>query len=136
VLTLVFSLGPEAYALPLRQVREVVQGPALTVLPTAPPSVLGLLNLRSDVLPVLDTSMLVGSPFPAPPRYVVVVETASGPVGLASDGRPRIVELGVASGQEHAQERAEPAAGLHTVDGGPVLLLDVRTLVRLVPAEA
>jgi purine-binding chemotaxis protein CheW len=132
MLALVFSLGPEAYALPLRQVREVVQGPALTVLPTAPPSVLGLLNLRSDVLPVLDTSMLVGSPFPAPPTYVVVVEAAGGTVGLASDGRPRIVDLGVAAGQE----RSEPAAGLHTVDGGPVLLLDVRTLVRLVPAEA
>jgi purine-binding chemotaxis protein CheW len=132
MLTLVFSLGPEAYALPLRQVREVVRGPALTVLPTAPPSVLGLLNLRSDVLPVLDTGMLVGSPFHAPPTYVVVVEAAGGPVGLASDGRPRIVEIGAAPGEE----RAEPAAGLHTVAGEPVLLLDVRTLVRLVPAEA
>jgi purine-binding chemotaxis protein CheW len=125
VLALVFPLGPEAYALPLSDVREVVAAPALTALPTAPPSVIGLVNLRGDVLPVFDAARLVGTPFPAPPVFVMVVDTPAGPAGVAASGLPRIVDLepAVSGGQ------APWAGGVHTVAGEAVTMLDVGALI-------
>jgi len=126
VLSLAFPLGSESYALPLEQVREIVPAPALTLLPTAPPSVIGLLNLRGDVLPVLNAALLLGSPFPAEPRYVIVVSVAAGVVGLAADGLPRIVRL------EPAQDGQQD---VRTVAGEPVVMVDAGTLVKRAHAE-
>jgi chemotaxis signal transduction protein len=127
VLSLAFPLGAESYALPLEQVREIVPAPELTPLPTAPPFVIGLLNLRGDVLPVLDAALLLGSPFPADPRYVMVVSVPAGAVGLAADGLPRIVRL---------EPAADGQQDVRTVAGEPVVVVDAGALVKRAHAEA
>jgi purine-binding chemotaxis protein CheW len=126
VLALVFPLGAESYALPLEQVKEVVPAPLLTALPTAPPFVLGLVNLRGDVLPVLSAGVLLGSPFRVEAAYVMVVDAGGRPVGLAISGLPRIVHLALEPG----------APDVHTVDGEPVVMTDTGVLVRRPVEEA
>jgi purine-binding chemotaxis protein CheW len=52
---LIFALGEERYALPLATVQEVVNLPsALTRVPNAPPFLAGVMNLRGQVIPVID----------------------------------------------------------------------------------
>lgn len=81
------ALVVEDEAVPLAvavdRVRSVVPGPALTPVPTAPPSVLGLANVRGDIVPVLDTGLLMGLKPVAKARFVLVVDTGRGPAGLA-----------------------------------------------------
>src|SRR5437762_7540771 len=93
MLALVFPLGPERYALRIEEVREIVAAPTLTNLPTAPGVVLGLANLRGDVLPVFDAGRLVASPFPADPQFVMVVDTERGSAGVAASGMPSILDI-------------------------------------------
>ncbi|MBI4204303.1 MAG: chemotaxis protein CheW [Betaproteobacteria bacterium] len=49
-----FRLARESYALETRHVREVYPLKNLTPLPCTPPFVLGIVNLRGRILPVLD----------------------------------------------------------------------------------
>ena len=49
---LAFGLEAESYALPIHEVREIVRVPALTEVPGSPNGLLGILNLRGDILPV------------------------------------------------------------------------------------
>lgn len=49
-----FRLAQESYALETRYVREVVALRDLTPLPCTPPFVLGMVNVRGRILPVLD----------------------------------------------------------------------------------
>jgi purine-binding chemotaxis protein CheW len=49
-----FNLGAENYAIPLLSVREVVAMPTVTALPETPPYFLGIMNLRGEVIPVID----------------------------------------------------------------------------------
>jgi purine-binding chemotaxis protein CheW len=51
---LLFTLEGQRYGLPAEDVRELVRAARLTPLPRAPAIVEGLLNLRGDLLPVLD----------------------------------------------------------------------------------
>jgi purine-binding chemotaxis protein CheW len=52
---IVFQLGEESYGLPIGSVEEIVRSPdVLTRVPSAPPFVSGLMNLRGKALPVID----------------------------------------------------------------------------------
>lgn len=79
---LVAELPSGAVAVPMASVHRVVDAPALTPVPAAPPALLGLANVRGEIVPVLDGGLLLGNA-PVEMRYVVVVDTARGRAGLA-----------------------------------------------------
>ncbi len=62
LLTVVFVIDGQQYALPVSDVREVVRLPALLTLAGAPPVIAGILNFRGTYLPVIDGRRLIGSP--------------------------------------------------------------------------
>jgi purine-binding chemotaxis protein CheW len=51
---LLFELATQRFALPVVDVVEVVRAVAIRLLPNAPPVVEGIINLRGEVVPVLD----------------------------------------------------------------------------------
>lgn len=57
-----FSLARESYAVETRFVREVHPLRDLTPLPCTPPFVLGIVNVRGRILPVLDIKKFFGLP--------------------------------------------------------------------------
>lgn len=91
---LLLPVGADLYALPLEWAREVVAAPAVTTLVTAPAAVLGLFNLRGQVIPLLDTAALLGTGTTPTPAYAVVVHSGHGLAGLATTGVPRRETLG------------------------------------------
>ena len=92
-LALLIPVGGDTYAVPLADVREVVVGPRLTHLPTAPPVVRGIFNLRGDIVPLLDTALLLGLHPVVEEPYAVLVETGHGVAGLVATGMPATVRL-------------------------------------------
>ena len=86
---LLLPVGPDMYALPLEGAREVVAAPSVTSLVTAPSVVLGLFNLRGQIVPLFDTAALLGTGTIAAAEFAVVVERPEGLVGLATTGLPR-----------------------------------------------
>jgi purine-binding chemotaxis protein CheW len=117
---IVLPIGADRYGIELTDVREVVPEPRLTPVPGAPRTVLGVLNLRGEVVPVLDTAQLLGLP-PLPRlTFAVIAECDAGLAGLATDGEPETAML------------QEPAgAGRFAYAGGIVTAL---ALDELVPA--
>jgi purine-binding chemotaxis protein CheW len=55
-----FSLGAEEYAVPLLAVREVIAMPEYTPVPYTPPYFLGIMNLRGQVISVMDMRQKLG----------------------------------------------------------------------------
>lgn len=83
----VFTVGPEHYAVEIGRVSRVVLWSEPTPLPEAPPDVLGVINLYGQVVPVID----LGSRFrrqrlaaPGEAR-VMIVEAGGRAVGLVVD---------------------------------------------------
>ena len=126
---LLLPVGDEVLAVPMAAAREVVEAPALALLPTATPAVAGVFNLRGEIVPVFDTAMLLG--FGAIPAvaYVVVIETGLGLAGLAMTDVGESVELGEpVAATETPGTMASYALGTRVV-----VMLDVETL--LAPAR-
>src|SRR3954454_3369116 len=59
---LTFRIGERHYALPAREVAEVIRVPAVARLPQGPKALMGLANLRGSVLPVVSLPAILGRP--------------------------------------------------------------------------
>jgi purine-binding chemotaxis protein CheW len=126
VQALLVPLHADLYALELTAVREVLPLPALTPLPGAPASLLGVFNLRGEIVPLFDTARLLGLAEGAPGDQIVVADGTGEAVGLLTHGRPWREELG-----EPAGAGALPAArGRFAVARGVATLLDLDGLLR------
>jgi purine-binding chemotaxis protein CheW len=94
-----FKLGQESFALNVGQVREVLETPAITKVPTAPPYMRGVVNVRGKAIPVVDLRLKFGLP-PAPDtvntRIIVIELELDGEttvVGGVADSVHEVIEL-------------------------------------------
>lgn len=113
------------FALPVDVVREVAAAPPVTALPGAPRAVLGVFNLRGEVLPVLDTMAALGGEPGSSAAYAVVATSGTDVVAVAASGLPAIVDLG-----EQAQLSETPGtAGSYLFEGRLVTVIDLSDLL-------
>jgi purine-binding chemotaxis protein CheW len=128
------TLEGEPFALDVAQAREVVVFEDLTSVPRAPAHVVGLANLRGEVMPIVDARPLLGLAAGRPgqrPRTLVV--TADGlEAALVIEGMVSLEAQGeVVPSQDAGEERhARWAAGFLRRDGRLVPLLDAGKLLE------
>ena len=132
---LTFIVGDEEYALEVSHVREVVETIPITRVPSMPPAIRGVVNLRGTVVPVIDLGIRFGlSERTITSRTCVVVveiELDGEPtvMGLLVDAVNQVIELG--SDQIEpvptfgTAVRVELLRGLGTIGSKFVLLLDL-----------
>jgi len=86
-----FRSGRERYCLPVAEVEEVVEWPALTRIPLVPPFLKGIFNLRGVIVPVLDIAYQEARRSDSTPTHLVVAAWGRGTergiqrVGLTAD---------------------------------------------------
>jgi purine-binding chemotaxis protein CheW len=121
---LLVPVGADWHLLDMRGVREVVIAPLVTELPTASSLVLGVFNLRGEIVPLFDTAALLGLGATRSSAFAAVVETPFGPAGLAATGVPEAVELGQSTGS--TETRGTSAS--FTIGARVATLLDLAVL--------
>ncbi|HJQ48311.1 MAG TPA: chemotaxis protein CheW [Amycolatopsis sp.] len=84
----------ELYALPVSDVREVAAAPRPTRLVTAPSAVLGLFNLRGEIIPLWDVAALLNVGAIAAPRFAIVLSDPPGRAAVATVAAPHRAVLG------------------------------------------
>jgi purine-binding chemotaxis protein CheW len=137
-----FAVGDVSYAVPIGDVREIVNPLVLTELPHAPAAVVGVADHRGDVIPVVDLRMRFGLP-PLAERQRskwILVQVEGRLIGLVVD---RVLDVFGTSGAEirppptlGGGEDARGILGVTTHDGGLTFVLDVSRFDEIVrPVE-
>ena len=127
-----FALGEECYGVETRQVREVVGLGEVTPVPSTPDFLLGVVNLRGQLLPVLDVGGLVGLPArEASPRSRVVVLGAERPeLGVLADAVHEVTTVPVRDVLEAAASHGGAAARyVRGVTRDALVLIDAARLL-------
>lgn len=71
---LTFLLGEEMFAMPIEDIREIIEFCSLTEVPLMPNFLRGVINLRGAVVPVIDLSVRFGrTPTPIAKRTCIVI---------------------------------------------------------------
>ena len=127
-----FRLGQEHYGLPVSNVGSIIRYEPSTPVPGAPDVVIGVINLRGRVIPVVDLKRrFSGSAFvPGPQSRIVVAEAASGPLGIAVDAASEVTSFSDEDIRPVPEgilgpETASAFSGMVEREGGLVVLLDL-----------
>lgn len=128
----IFRLGDEEYGLPVTSVSGIIRYEDSTPVPRSPEAVLGVINLRGRVIPVVDLrKRFRGLAFePSPTSRIVVAEGSAGPVGIAVDAASEVVNIELAHLRPVpegvlAPETARAFSGVVEREGGLTILLEL-----------
>lgn len=90
-----FALDSETYGINVTQVQEVLPMPEITPVPGAPAWVMGIINLRGNVVTVIDTRVRLGiSPKAADvSNRVIVIEADEQVAGIHVDSVTEVADI-------------------------------------------
>jgi purine-binding chemotaxis protein CheW len=135
---LTFKLAGEEYGVGIRMVQEIRGWSAVTAIPHAPAWVLGVIDLRGVVVPVIDLRRrfeLEPAQF-GPATVVIVIRVARGgkdcTVGLVVDAASEVYDIDASSYRALPELGSSAASavvqGLAETDGKTLILLDAEQL--------
>jgi purine-binding chemotaxis protein CheW len=130
-----YRLGDETYGINVMQVQEVLRYTEIAPVPGAPDYVLGIINLRGNVVTVIDTRARFGLP-PSDVTdntRIVIIESDEQVVGILVDSVAEVVYLR-SSEIESApnvgtEESAKFIQGVSNRDGELLILVDLNKLL-------
>lgn len=138
---LTFDLAGESYGVDILRVQEIRGWSPVTRIPMTPPHILGVLNLRGSIVPIVDLRARFGleaAEFtPLTVIIVLTVETAGvrREFGLVVDAVAEVVDLSADSLRDSpnpgGKDKGELVAGLATVDDRMLILLNVDEIVAI-----
>ncbi|CAN5384024.1 N/A [soil metagenome] len=127
---LLFTIDSARYAIPLRDVAEVVPAVNVLALPDAPPIVEGVVNVRGEIVPVLSLRARLGHPPQATrsSEYFILVNARARRVIVRSDTSPEIVSLPEV--KDPGNEDVERAlAGVLPLPNGIAMFQDINRFI-------
>jgi purine-binding chemotaxis protein CheW len=96
---LTFGIADEEYAVGILRVREIIQYETVTKVPTTPPWIRGVINLRGSVVPVIDLAVKFGLPEKEVQKTtcIVIVEVELSNertvMGVVADNVSQVIDL-------------------------------------------
>ena len=140
---LTFSLDEAEYAIAVANVKEIVRLPEFVEVPDVPEFVRGVINLRGQVIPLLDARARLGLPeLEYSDRTVAIVLEADGvPTGLVADGVNGVTDIPPdsidgAPSSRTGSGRIRAVKGIGRVDGAVSIILDAARLLGNEPLDS
>jgi len=131
-----FRLGEDEYAIDIMAVREIKGWTDATPLPNQPPHVLGVLNLRGAIVPILDLRSRFGQGLTAatPMHVVIIVNVGERTFGILVDAVSDILTVEpeeIKSVPDADRSEGEDyLSGIINADHGMVVILGLQELFR------
>lgn len=123
---LAFTIDGRFYAVPAQSVSEVIRLPPLARVPQAPPSLLGLGNVRGQVVPTASVRALVGGdPSRDDLSGLALLMSGAAPVALSIGEAPTLVTAEAVQREGFASRPGERLTGVFKSNDGVVHILDV-----------
>ena len=131
-----FALGPEEYGIDIAQVQEINRMVEITHVPRTAGYMEGVINLRGQLIPVIDLRMRFNMPRVGTTRNsrIIVVEVAPQRVGLIVDSVSEVVRIPVNQIEPTPDmvsiAHAEFLGGVGKLGDRLIILLNVDPVIR------
>ena len=128
---LIFSSDNLMYGIKAEQVKDIITDYAITYVPRVPNYVRGVINLRGQIIPVVDIRLRLGKPLNEE-CIIIVVNLNGHEIGILVDNVEKMVDVPRASilpmPNQSAQKMVSGICSLPEV--GTILILDCDQLVH------
>ncbi len=132
-----FSLGKECYALHLLTVKEVVTVPPCTPLPNSPAYYNGIMNLRGQIISIIDLrkKLNIKTQVTENEEAVIIAEIQGIGIGLIVDSINKVLNIKTNEVSEvpevSSQVNAQYIQGVYQVDNRLTILLDLESILNI-----
>ena len=91
---MIFRMGKEKYGLDMEHLKKVMWAENITRIPGLPPHILGIINIRGEIISVVDMKMLLGLPHETAEKPSIMITSDQGmETGLLVDSVDGIIDL-------------------------------------------
>ncbi len=92
---LTFALGKEEYGIEILKVREIIGLMEITIVPQTPDYMKGVINLRGNVIPIIDLRLRFSMPEVEHTQEtcIIVVEVGTAQVGIIVDSVSEVTDI-------------------------------------------
>jgi len=123
----VLALGDERIAIEAEHLREIVRVPPVAPVPSTPPWITGITQLRGELLAVVDLAQVLGLDPGGEQPFLAVVDAAEGPLGLLVEKVLGFREIRAA--ELSTIEAADPRRPVQAITRDLVTTLDIKRLL-------
>ena len=90
-----FKLNAEEYALEISGVQEIIKIQSITRVPRSKPYILGVINLRGIIIPVIDLNIRfgIGKTTEIEKKRVIILKFGTLSVGIVVDGVSEVIDV-------------------------------------------
>ena len=137
----VFGLGKEEFGIDISRVREIVRLQNITAIPQSLDFVEGIVNLRGQIVPIVDLRCRFGQGLTetTPLHIVIIVQIGGRQVGLIGDRVLDIVSVDASQIQKVPRtgnaQQTDFLSGLVTHDNVMIALIDLPNLLTVQDAS-
>ncbi len=130
----VFQLSQEWYVLPVEQVRAIERWHAPTPVPGTPPAIIGIINQRGMLVPVIDARVLLNLPLDAPTRSsrLLFTHAQATDFALITDQVADMLTLDPTSLEDAPARASTLISGLVMTPFGRASMLDLEAVLNTV----
>lgn len=132
-----FDLGSESYAIHLLSVKEVIPRPDTTPLPNSPSYYIGIMNLRGQIISIVDLrkKLNINVKKEETEEAVIIIEIAGVGIGVVVDSINRVLNIATDSVTEvpevSSQINAKYIEGVYQGENNLTILLDLASVLNI-----
>ncbi len=138
-----FSMGEDLYALPVDVLTEIIISQKIFPVPTTPPHVLGVMNLRGNIVPVVDIRPTLSLPPQTTPGQIAIIKQGTVTIGIVVDYVSEVVAVPVSkvlaipadAGAQAGKSRSRFLKSIIQREGRVAALLDVKRILEEIRLE-
>lgn len=133
-----FSIGEDIYAIPIEILIEIIISQKIFPIPTTPSHVLGVINLRGNIVPIVDIRQLLSLPQQSVPGQIAIVKHGSIMLGIAVDNVSDVISIpsiyiqpipSEMGPRQAARSRTRFMQGIIQRDTGVAALLNIERII-------
>lgn len=134
---IIFKLGKEEYGIDIKKITTIEQMKTITRVPKIPVFIKGVINLRGEIIPIMDLRTKFGLPKgeETEDSRIIIVKIEEEPVGIIVDAVAEVISLTdelIENVSNFSNELSmEYILGVGKVDDRIITLLNIEKLVSL-----
>lgn len=130
-----FTLDSEIYGINVMQIQEVLRYTEIAPVPGATHYILGIINLRGNVVTVVDGRRKLSLPEvdDVKSSRIIIIEVENQVLGLLADSVSEVIEINDEKIEVNSTDEYDPQNYIHgvcQVDESLLILMDVKNLFR------
>lgn len=128
---IIFRLGSEFFATETEKIQNISDMMQITKVPTAPNHIMGLINLRGSIKPLVNISMLLNVEEDNIDSNIIILKLQDEEIGIKVDEVIEVVEIEQSNIQNATSDGKEYIKGVIELNNNLLTIIDINKVISV-----